>query len=887
MDRRLYGGDQSYFARGAHGSSYNQRNHYPDEDLVARSREWISRPDRDRVGGGDPWNRCVDDFLGYRSGGRNDGARGGRDRSRSREREWPGGEGRKGRDRSRERWGSPRDDSDDRDRRYREQRRYSRENSEEKRSSGEEENSNSFKSDPDYDFDRICVGYTADDSLRPEDRCTYQRQAPQKTIVVRGMAQHINEADIQEDITACGLTCRDIRLVRRKDTGTSRGFAFVEFHSVEDASKWIEQKQGELMFKEQFRALMQYTVHKDQQIFGRGKADWVCRCQATNFRRRETCYMCSTSRREGEVHEDTMEISTHPTNTVLLRGLDTLTTEENVLHSIKSLSSLPIRSVRVGRDAATGVSRGVCYLEMNNVVDAMYLHNTLQSSNLTVDDKQPKISYAKLDPVSLHSSAAISGQIANAAVAAAQWSHQTTSSDKQTFKASDVPRLAEYSASLYATNPQEKAAYKAYYEDYYRKQVAEGSSISKPADTASGLATAQAGMNAYQKTQTQPRVPLTAPPDGSGKITYQPPDPSTFQYDKSSGYYYDPYTTLYYDATSQYYFNNKINKFLYWDSSKNTFLISPSDDGKNGESSAKNTNETVAVKEEEEKPKEKEVEKDKVKVAKRIARDMERWAKTLNQKKEIAKQNIVAAQEAAMNSIKGGAADIGYAVLERKDVILPQSSSNCLEKLKMPESLVAAYGQGSDSEEEEEESQEDKHHTDWTKNICLLCKRQFANRDTLVKHQQMSDLHKQNLSAWYKSKGLDPDDAQNRSKQYRDRAKERRLKYGEPDKPQPSRLKESYLKAREAAINYEEPTKSGIGNDNLGNKLLQKMGWQEGQGLGKANQGRTSIITTERRSATAGLGIKSAGVIPGPGETYKDCVKKMMAIRYSELDETS
>ena len=40
----------------------------------------------------------------------------------------------------------------------------------------------------------------------------------------------------------------------------------------------------------------------------------------------------------------------------------------------------------------------------------------------------------------------------------------------------------------------------------------------------------------------------------------------------------------------------------------------------------------------------------------------------------------------------------------------------------------------------------------------------------------------------------------------------------------------------------EEPTRDGIKMDNVGNRMLQKMGWQEGQGLGKGNQGRTDII---------------------------------------------
>jgi len=36
---------------------------------------------------------------------------------------------------------------------------------------------------------------------------------------------------------------------------------------------------------------------------------------------------------------------------------------------------------------------------------------------------------------------------------------------------------------------------------------------------------------------------------------------------------------------------------------------------------------------------------------------------------------------------------------------------------------------------------------------------------------------------------------------------------------------------------FEQPTATGIKDDNIGNKLLQKMGWQEGQGLGQRGQG--------------------------------------------------
>lgn len=39
------------------------------------------------------------------------------------------------------------------------------------------------------------------------------------------------------------------------------------------------------------------------------------------------------------------------------------------------------------------------------------------------------------------------------------------------YKLEDVPRLAEYSAQMYATTPQEHAAYVQYYTQYYTSQI--------------------------------------------------------------------------------------------------------------------------------------------------------------------------------------------------------------------------------------------------------------------------------------------------------------------------------------------------------------------------------------------------------------------------------
>lgn len=288
--------------------------------------------------------------------------------------------------------------------------------------------------------------------------------------------------------------------------------------------------------------------------------------------------------------------------------------------------------------------------------------------------------------------------------------------------------------------------------------------------------------------------------------------------------------------------------------------------------------------------KKKEIKQDKVKVAKKIAKDMERWAKTLNQKKESSKNALNAEYSGSgfegNPSTTSGTADACFAIMEKKNL-----SSVYVDEDDYSDNqpIVPNYGGGQSESEEEIEDvlQEDRQHTDWSKLACLLCKRQFPNKEVLLKHQQLSELHKQNLENWYQIRGLDPNDPQQRNNKYRDRAQERRAKYGDHEVPRSNKLKEKFLKSREDAmsVSYEEPTRAGIGSDNVGNKLLQKMGWSAGMGLGKSNQGRTSIIETERRVATAGLGAKSSTYNALPGDTYKDCVKKLMIARYQELSD--
>ena len=46
--------------------------------------------------------------------------------------------------------------------------------------------------------------------------------------------------------------------------------------------------------------------------------------------------------------------------------------------------------------------------------------------------------------------------------------------------------------------------------------------------------------------------------------------------------------------------------------------------------------------------------------------------------------------------------------------------------------------------------------------------------------------------------------------------------------------------------------------DNVGMKLLQSMGWEQGQGLGKAGSGRITVVKSLRKKDNAGIGATAA-----------------------------
>lgn len=120
--------------------------------------------------------------------------------------------------------------------------------------------------------------------------------------------------------------------------------------------------------------------------------------------------------------------------------------------------------------------------------------------------------------------------------------------------------------------------------------------------------------------------------------------------------------------------------------------------------------------------------------------------------------------------------------------------------------------------------------------LCPLCRRKFPSVEKLLLHERVSQLHKENLAKADKSsiKG---------NPQYVDRAEQRRTMYG-PEAPVVLPSVKVYPESVSMS-NETPPVAEKINSEsNIGNQLLRKMGWKEGNSLG----GRADVS-----SAAAGL----------------------------------
>uniref|UniRef100_A0A8C6WMB7 RNA binding motif protein 10 n=1 Tax=Neogobius melanostomus TaxID=47308 RepID=A0A8C6WMB7_9GOBI len=557
-------------------------------------------------------------------------------------------------------------------------------------------------------------------------------QKPSHIVMLRMLPPNVTTNEIRTQLQEQGIQPKEVRLMRNKTSGQSRGFAFVEFNLIQEAARWMETNQGVLLILGQ-RVSMHYSDPKP-----RANEDWLCnKCGVQNFKRREKCFKCCVPKSEAELKlpqlqqdlvvglqndgvQGLLPLPTHyqtsglsvaqgqvaqlqtdaANDTLILRNLGQYTSVDAILAALSPFATLSTSNVRLIKDKHTNLNRGFAFLQLSTIVEASQLLQILQALQppLSIDGKAIVVEFAKgskRDVFLMDGNKVSAATVASTAIAAAQWAVTQWNSC--------VLQILSHTDNCFIN----------------LQIVNVGTSFSsQPATPGTEHELCGSVMIVCVFFVALSKIAI--------------PDMSTYQYDESSGYYYDPLTGLYYDPKSQYYYNPHTLQYMYWDGERHTYI--PADSG------------NVDIESKDKK------EKNKSKTAQQIAKDMERWAKSLNRHKENMRSSSgssalgPALTKGRFEDHKESAsADAGYAVLEKKVNAAELLAFSCF--MVQQRGLVPAYDGEADSDDEGGSKDERENRiTDWSKLACLLCQRQFPSKEALIRHQQLSELHK---VLWY------------------------------------------------------------------------------------------------------------------------------------------
>ncbi|GAB2273707.1 hypothetical protein Dimus_008488 [Dionaea muscipula] len=396
-----------------------------------------------------------------------------------------------------------------------------------------------------YDDDHYDRGERRRD--REDKRYDHCSVSPSATVVVKGLSQKTTEEDLYQILAEWG-PLRHVRVIKERNSGISRGFAFIDFPSVDAAQAMMDKVGADGLVADGRKLFFEYSSKPTGGAAGpsygqdgvrsnhgghrsmAASSDWMCTiCGCINFARRVSCFQCNERRtddapaadvqssnltsvgRKGSdavgyymrFHSDTSYYmrfhSDHgyvlgPTHVLVVRGLDENADEDMLRYEFSKHA--PVKDLRLIRDRLTHVSRGFAFLHFYSVEDATKALEATNGTTLEKNGQILRVAYSKSNgPGSGPSVNSQSSSLAAAAIEAAAFSQQ-------------------YDTVGWAP------------KEY------------NPDDKQSTVSHEQGGGISAQSEGSAPQ---------SGFVW---DEASGYYYDAGSGFYYDPNTGLYYDGNN-------------------------------------------------------------------------------------------------------------------------------------------------------------------------------------------------------------------------------------------------------------------------------------------------------------------------------------------------
>ncbi|KAJ6867534.1 SUPPRESSOR OF ABI3-5-like isoform X5 [Populus alba x Populus x berolinensis] len=268
---------------------------------------------------------------------------------------------------------------------------------------------------------------------------------PSATVVVKGLSQKTTDEDLYQILAEWG-PLRHVRVIKERNSGISRGFAFIDFPSVGAASAMMDRIGDDGLVVDGRKLFFEYSSKPTggvggpfgQDISGQHRkitvpSDWMCTiCGCINFARRTSCFQCNEPRADDAPPADIAlsnppslgkkGFEAGPTHVLVVRGLDENADEEMLRYEFSKHA--PIKDLRLVRDKFTHVSRGFAFVHFHSVEDATKALDATNGTTLEKNGLILRVAYAKsiLGPGA--SGLSQSSSLAAAAIEAAAFSQQ-------------------------------------------------------------------------------------------------------------------------------------------------------------------------------------------------------------------------------------------------------------------------------------------------------------------------------------------------------------------------------------------------------------------------------------------------------------------------------
>ncbi|KAJ6421165.1 hypothetical protein OIU84_028532 [Salix udensis] len=746
--------------------------------------------------------------------------------------------------------------------------------------------------------------------------------APSTTVVVKGLSQKMTDEDLYQILDEWG-PLRHVRVIKEKNSGISRGFAFIDFPSVGAACAMMDRIRDDGLVVDGRKLFFEYSSKPTggaggpfaQDKSGQHRkitvpSDWMCNiCGCVNFARRTSCFQCNEPRTDDSPPADIAlsnppslgkkGFEAGPTHVLVVRGLDE-NADEEMLHYEFSKHA-PIKDLRLVRDKFTHVSRGFAFVHFHSVKDATKALDATNGTSLEKNGQILRVAYAKsiLGPGT--SGPSQSSSLAAAAIEAAAFSLQ-------------------YDAVGWAP------------KEY------------NPDD------------NQSTGGQEQASGEITVQKDGSAPQ-------SGFVWDEASGYYYDAASGFYFDGNTGLYYDGNQGVWYSYDQQTQQYIpFTDNNDNKassyqsvNSKSSDGSSNRKVVISAPAATITSSEKAAslpDAVQAAASAALAAEKKEKEKAKEIKLASKSSILANKKKMNNVltmwkqrshEGQttrlALDDSHPSAPADDRLLSVGQST-KSKFKSDTTTTKESSMLSSGDVTTPSAQtnggsgrgvlkSDTSYSGPSAGVSIsnaAVPLTMAGSSTNADKSSVATPFRTDVSALgsytppvaagsgrrrFSEMPLPSASAHKEQPQnsYRDRAAERRSLYGsssvgddlpDADLHRDSAFKRSALdpmpfppgvgggRVIGDAQSYEMITADkALGESNLGNRMLRNMGWNEGSGLGKDGNGMIEPVQAEAIDRRAGLGRQQKKVDPSlevkAGDSYKTLIQKKSLARFREM----